>query len=167
MADNILDDIPYNVIAKLKALHVLDLSYNIIESILPETLFVNNPLVIPKARLDTLNLGFNQIKRIPTAAFSNFEVVNITYLDGNPIYELENEAFRSVEMRELYIRFCGLTHISPNAFDGMATTLQHLDLSGNNITELPNNFLKNFDDFRYAIYNQAVIFTIYFTILFY
>lgn len=101
-----------------------------------------------KLSLNTLRLDFNEIESIPTSAFSNFDVLNITFLDGNPITYIGDEAFRFVKIRELYIRHCGLSFVAPNSFKSMGTTLQVLDLSGNNITELPENLLRNFDDFR-------------------
>lgn len=36
------------------------------------------------------------------------------------------------------MRRCGLTQIYPEAFDGLEDTLEILDLSGNNLTTLPN-----------------------------
>lgn len=36
------------------------------------------------------------------------------------------------------MRRCGLTQIYPEAFDGLEDSLEILDLSGNNLTTLPN-----------------------------
>jgi Leucine-rich repeat (LRR) protein len=41
-------------------------------------------------------------------------------------------------MRELYLRSCGLREISPLAFSGLENYLEVLDLSGNQITQLPD-----------------------------
>lgn len=98
--------------------------------------------------LDILHLQFNRIEDIPTATFSNFDVVNVTYLDGNPLAELGDRAFESARIRELYIRHCGLSVISPNSFEGIGNTLQVLDISGNNLTALSKDFLKGSNDFR-------------------
>lgn len=37
---------------------------------------------------------------------------------------------------------CGLQELSPSAFSGLESTLQMLDLSGNNITSLPPHLLQ-------------------------
>lgn len=101
---------------------------------------------MPKLTLDTVHLEFNRIENIPTASFVHFDVVNVTYLDGNPIKFLGDEAFRAARIRELYIRRCGLSFISPTSFEGMGNSLQILDISGNNVTDIP--ILKGFDDFK-------------------
>ena len=101
-----------------------------------------------KLTLDTLHLEHNMIEFIPTAAFQNFDIVNVTYLDGNPLTILGDEAFRPARIRELYIRYCNLHHVSPLTFEGLGSSLQILDLSGNNISSLPENVFHNFDMFR-------------------
>lgn len=143
LSNNALPDVPYNALATLKNLHVLDLSHNLIK-------FVSNEddTVTSKLTLDILHLEFNQIEEIPTASFSHFDVVNVTYLDGNPLKTLEEHAFESARIRELYIRHCGLSFISPASFDGLGKTLQILDISGNNLTALPKEFLKGFTEFK-------------------
>lgn len=127
---------------------MLDLSHNNIKSILPDGSLFYEPNTSPKLTLDTIHLEFNRIHDIPSGSFANFDSVNVTYLDGNPLVSLGDEAFRSTRMRELYIRYCGLTYISSAAFEGMGNALQILDLTGNNITVLPEFFLRDFDDFR-------------------
>lgn len=109
---------------------------------------MNGTAVSSKLTLDILHLEFNRIENIPTASFSNFDVVNVTYLDGNPLNELGDRAFESARIRELYIRHCGLSFISPASFEGMGNALQVLDISGNNLTALSKEFLKGFNEFR-------------------
>lgn len=79
LSNNALPDVPYNALATLKNLRVLDLSHNLINAIRME-----NDTIANRLTLDILHLEFNQIEGIPTASFSNFDVVNVTYLDGNP-----------------------------------------------------------------------------------
>lgn len=135
---------PYAAVSTLKNLHVLDLSHNVISSIRTE----NSSVMPSKLTLDVLHLEFNRIEEIPTASFSSFDVVNVTYLDGNPLNALGDRAFESARMRELYIRHCGLSFLSPASFEGMGNALQILDISGNNLTALPKEFLKGFNEFR-------------------
>lgn len=139
-----LTELPYLAISPLRALRVLDLSNNVVKSIRSD----NSSQIPSKLILDVLHLEFNHITDIPTASFANFDVVNITFLDGNPLRTLGERAFESVRMRELYMRHCGLSSISPASFDGMGKSLQILDLSGNNLTALPMNILNGFSDFR-------------------
>lgn len=135
-------------LSPLRNLRVLDLSYNTIHSILPDSSVFLEPNSLPKLTLDYIHLGFNRIENIPTASFVHFDVLNVTYLDGNPIHYLGDEAFRAARIRELYIRRCGLSFITPTSFDGIGNTLQILDLSGNNLTDIPEGFLRGFDDFK-------------------
>lgn len=143
LSNNALPDIPYNALATLRNLRVLDLSHNVIKSIRTE-----NETSTTKLTLDILHLEFNQIEEIPSTSFSNFDVVNVTYLDGNPLKILGERAFESARIRELYIRHCGLSFISPASFDGLGKTLQILDISGNNLTDLHKEFLKGFTEFK-------------------
>jgi len=46
------------------------------------------------------------------------------------------------------MRYCGLTNISPVAFDSLVNSLQILDLSGNNLTKLHHKLFNNFDVLR-------------------
>lgn len=109
------------------------------------------PIIGVKLTLDVLHLEYNLIEILATESFQYFDIVNVTFLDGNPLRELRSEAFRTSRMRELYIRFCDLHTVSPLAFEGLGTTLQILDMTGNNITTLPEHLFKNFDVFRYVL----------------
>lgn len=140
MANNVLTKFPYAALESLKNLRTLDLSHNLISWIHKE----NDTAPSSKLTLDTLHLEFNRIEEIPTASFIYFDAVNVTYLDGNPLKILGDRAFESARIRELYIRHCGLSFISPTSFDGLGKTLQILDISGNNLTALSKEFLKGF-----------------------
>lgn len=173
LADNILTEIPYIPIAPLKQLRFLDLSHNLIGHIIEPPFSLdgdgqNNTANImetqhhvpsPSAKaqmnlppvhltLDTLHLDYNRIKVLPTNGFQNFDEVNMTYLDGNPLVQIADEAFRPTKIRELYIRYCSLSIISPLAFEGLGPTLQVLDLSGNSISNLSENTFHKFDMFH-------------------
>jgi Leucine-rich repeat (LRR) protein len=54
----------------------------------------------------------------------------------------QTDAFRDARIRELYMVDCGLQEISPSAFSGLEASLQLLDLSGNNLTNLPPHLLQ-------------------------
>lgn len=144
LSNNALTEVPYLAVSPLKSLRVLDLSNNVVKSVRTD----NSSTMPVKLILDILHLEFNHITEMPTASFANFDVVNMTYLDGNPLRMLGERAFESARIRELYIRQCGLSVISPASFDGMGKTLQVLDLSGNNLTALPMNIFNGFPEFR-------------------
>lgn len=143
-----MSNLPYDALTPLRNLRYLDLSNNLIKAILPENALFYEPNTMPKLTLDTLHLEYNRIDEIPTASFAQFNIVNATYLDGNPLKILGDRAFESARIHELYIRHCGLSFISPTSFDGMGKTLQILDMSGNNLTGLPFDFLQGFADFK-------------------
>lgn len=174
LADNVLTEIPYVPIAPLKQLRFLDLSHNLINHLIePPYVFDDDQangtggsqdtphhhLQTPSVKaqqtqqpvhltLDVLRLEYNRIKALPTNAFQNFDEVNVTYLDGNPLVHIADEAFRPTKIRELYIRYCSLSFVSPLAFEGLGPSLQILDMSGNNISNLSENTFHNFDVFR-------------------
>lgn len=60
----------------------------------------------------------------------------------------QNEAFRQAKIKELYLRNCGLSLISPSAFTGLENSLELLDLSGNNISFLPHEVFHRFQFIR-------------------
>lgn len=98
--------------------------------------------------LDELQLDRNQLTELDTLAFQYFGYLNATSLDGNPLSIIGDGAFRPAKIRELSLRDCRLTHISPAALAGLETSLQKLDLGGNNLTSVPENLLRTFDMMR-------------------
>jgi Leucine-rich repeat (LRR) protein len=142
-ADNLLSEIPYFPLSMLRSLRFLDLSQNRITNFLI-TNHDGSPLNI-KLTLEELHLEHNQLHTIPPASFQYFLVSNATYLDFNPIHAINDNAFQSARIRELYVRHCRLDFIEPSAFSGLENSLQVLDMSGNNITTLPDNLFNSFD----------------------
>ncbi|XP_063706940.1 chaoptin isoform X2 [Culicoides brevitarsis] len=144
LADNLLSSIPYSPLAPLKALRMLDLSYNRISTFAPDEVELKSV----RLNLNALHLEYNQITSIPPESFGNFDVLNMTYLDGNPINVISEGAFKNARIRELYMRNCKLHYISPEAFVSLESSLQVLDLSGNNITSLPEKIFSAFDSLK-------------------
>ncbi|KAJ8969360.1 hypothetical protein NQ317_004632, partial [Molorchus minor] len=66
-------------------------------------------------------------------------------------------AFRQAKIRELYLRGCGLTEVSPAAFGGLENSLEILDLSGNNITMLPQDVFHRFEFLRTLLLRDNTI----------
>lgn len=165
LSDNLLTSIPYMPVSMLKSLKVLDLSSNMITGF--QINHENQPLNI-KLTLEQLHLEYNQIHHIQPASFQYFLMVNKTFLDFNPIHTISDGAFQTARIKELYLRHCLLDFIEPEAFSGLESSLQILDLSGNNITTLPNALFSSFDLLQYlnvkenkinSLFHQAQTFT--------
>nr|CAD7567857.1 unnamed protein product [Timema californicum] len=146
LADNQLTSIPYQQVSVLRLLRTLDLSGNMISHLHSATSEPEQPGV--QLSLDTLRLNYNQIQYLPPGSFQHFDILNRTFLDGNPLFMVEADAFRDARIRELSLRDCGVTALSPGAFSGLEPSLQLLDLAGNNLTVLPNHLFHDFDFLR-------------------
>ncbi|XP_063912433.1 chaoptin-like isoform X1 [Zophobas morio] len=159
LADNQLTAIPYQALSFLKTLKTLDLSYNKINKMQPTTdVGVQNVNYNFQFNLDLLKLDYNQITVLRTASFQYFNVLNKTYLDGNPLSIVEENAFRPAKIQELYMRHCALKEISPLAFSGLENWLEILDLSGNHISVLPDEIFHRFEVLRtLSIRDNALI----------
>ncbi|KAL1506530.1 hypothetical protein ABEB36_005874 [Hypothenemus hampei] len=144
LADNQLSAIPYRALQPLKTLKTLDLSHNRINKMSLTTEPDIDVKLNLQLNLDTFKLDFNQLTVLETSSFRYFNILNKTYLDGNPLTAIEPGAFQSSKIRELYLRSCGLTNISPTAFAGLENYLELLDLSGNNISLLPGDLFERF-----------------------
>lgn len=88
-ADNQLSSIPYQALQPLRLLKTLDLSYNRINKMEPSSEPGVNINLNYQLSLDTFKLDFNQITILEPMSFQYFNVLNKTYLDGNPIITLE------------------------------------------------------------------------------
>ncbi|XP_048520977.1 chaoptin isoform X2 [Dendroctonus ponderosae] len=144
LGDNQLSAIPYQALQPLRTLKTLDLSYNHINKMSPVTDAGANININFQLNLDTFKLDYNRLSVLETTSFQYFNVLNKTFLDGNPLTTIEDNAFRQAKIRELYIRSCGLTNISPGSFGGLENYLEKLDLSGNNISLLPKDVFQRF-----------------------
>ncbi|XP_055716156.1 chaoptin [Phlebotomus papatasi] len=134
LSNNLLTRIPYGQVSALRSLKLLDLSHNRIPTMnLADNEY--NPGI--RLSLDVLHLEYNNLEILQTGSFQFFDVVNQTFLDGNPMKFINDDAFRQAKIRELYLRHCNLDFISPSAFGGLENTLQVLDMSGNNLTSIP------------------------------
>lgn len=67
----------------------LDVSYNLIDSTKGPLLTVISRGSRRKFMLDELHLEYNHINVLEPHSFQNFEAINKTYLDGNPITHIQ------------------------------------------------------------------------------
>lgn len=81
-----MSGIPYIATASLRQLRHLDLSHNLIREVLPEE--APEPRAVIKLTLDTLHLEYNLIDDVQAGSFQRFDIINQTFLDGNPITNL-------------------------------------------------------------------------------
>ncbi|XP_014471116.1 PREDICTED: chaoptin isoform X3 [Dinoponera quadriceps] len=152
MNDNQLTHVPYAQLSLLKRMKVLDLSYNRISKMLqaqqePEIKDI-------QMSLDVLQLDYNQIDMLASGDFQHFYKVNRTYLNGNPLMMIEEGTFRDSRIRELYLSDCDLLEVNSANFAGLESTLELLDVSGNNITTLPNRLFQEFDFLRTLVFRE-------------
>ncbi|KAK0165366.1 hypothetical protein PV328_003884 [Microctonus aethiopoides] len=152
---NQLLTIPYNQLSTLKHMKVLDISYNRISKLIQQQ-------TEPEIRglqlsLDTLRLDWNQIETLPAASFQHFLKVNKTYLSGNPLRMIEEGAFRDSKINELYLTDCDLMEINSASLRGLESSLELLDVVGNNITDLSEHLFQEFDFLRTLIFRDNKI----------
>ncbi|KAK9496756.1 hypothetical protein O3M35_013038 [Rhynocoris fuscipes] len=142
LSDNLLDKISYKQLSSIgSSLHTVDLSYNRIT-----TLYDSSSST--KLILDTISLDYNLIRQLETNSMNNFQRVNRTSFKGNPLEEIQPNAFRGCRIVELILSDCRLNSIDPESFNGLESSLQKLDLTGNNITTFDYTFVKNFTYLR-------------------
>ncbi|XP_051160683.1 chaoptin isoform X1 [Leptopilina boulardi] len=150
--DNQLTNIPYSQMSSLKKMKVLDLSYNRITKMIQPQMEMEIRGV--QLSLDVLRMDYNQMQRLEMGSFQHFFKVNKTYLNGNPITVVEEGAFRDSRIHELYFTDCDLLEVNSENFAGLESSLELLDLSGNNITELPPHLFQEFDFLRTLIFRE-------------
>lgn len=89
LADNQLTSIPYQALQPLRVLKTLDLSYNQINRMEPPSgpgIQINFNFQL---NLNIFRMDYNQLAVLEPVSFQYFNIVNKTYLDGNPISAVE------------------------------------------------------------------------------
>ena len=141
LSGNLLSKIPFTVIASLESLKSLDFSNNRIETI-------QDTFTRKRMKLDKLLLRENNIRILPKYAFRNFNWVNLTSLQGNPLHIIENNAFLDSGMRDIQLNNCRLSLVRTAAFRGLGRSLESLDLSTNRLSVLPSAMLEEFENIK-------------------
>lgn len=86
LSDNFLKYIPYDTISNLDEIKTLDLSNNFISAV--DFFPLEQEEIHRRISLDELKLQENEIISLNVGAFQYFEVINKTYLDRNPLTEI-------------------------------------------------------------------------------
>ena len=148
---NHISVLPKRIFYNLPKLYYLDLSFNQI-LVLPEeifedltflaTLYLNNNNISQASgiranfpRLHILNLRYNQISELPDGCFKNFQQLQSLDLSYNRISIL-HEGFFDNLLRLQFLNLKGNKISDPIGISAFLPTLQHLDLSRNQIIDL-------------------------------
>ena len=116
LAENSLQEIPFSTLTQLKSLHTINLSKNRIGYTYDDTFK-------GKLSVDTLILDDNMITTLRNNSFRNFEVINVTRLNGNWIKGIDALAFKDVKIRDLSIVDSTVSKIDVSAFSGLEGAL--------------------------------------------
>ncbi|NXP80348.1 LFN1L protein, partial [Ramphastos sulfuratus] len=85
-----------------------------------------------------LTLSRNTISQILPHAFADLRGLHALHLDSNRLTSLAQEHFRGlVNLRHLILSNNQLSHISPGSLEDFLETIEDLDLSYNNLAQLP------------------------------
>lgn len=103
LADNQLTVIPYQALQPLRTLKTLDLSYNRINKMSPATEPGVTISLNFQINLDILRLEYNQLKTLESVSFKYFNVLNHTYLDGNPLATIEVGFYNSLKNIQTFL----------------------------------------------------------------
>ncbi|KAF2366108.1 Leucine rich repeat 5 [Trinorchestia longiramus] len=142
LANNLLSNIPFTAFSYLRQLQHVNLARNLISQ-------PYDVMFIGVLSLDTLILDFNAIEYLPPHSFQNFESVNTSSFRGNPLQKIGADAFKGSKIRELYLQDCDIWNLSEKSFRGIEETLQTLDLSYNNLTDIPENIFDRIDSLKW------------------
>lgn len=146
MSNNLFQKIPFEALADLD-LKNLDMSNNLLTSTFD--IFFERKLSVGQ-----LNFEYNRISNLPPYAFQNFRKASIVKLGANPLEALVDDAFKDAKIDELDLSNCYIEEVQPKAFRGLENTLETLDLSFNNISNLPFDLFENFDRLRHLNLDQ-------------
>ncbi|XP_015241629.1 leucine-rich repeat and fibronectin type III domain-containing protein 1-like protein isoform X2 [Cyprinodon tularosa] len=85
-----------------------------------------------------LTLSRNTISQILPSAFSDLRRLRALHLDSNRLTVIKDDHFKGLtNLRHLILASNQLHSISPHAFDDFVSTLEDLDLSYNNLDQVP------------------------------
>ncbi|XP_045930851.1 leucine-rich repeat and fibronectin type III domain-containing protein 1-like protein isoform X1 [Micropterus dolomieu] len=85
-----------------------------------------------------LTLSRNTISQILPSAFSDLRRLRALHLDSNRLTVIKDDHFKGLtNLRHLILANNQLHSISPHAFDDFLSTLEDLDLSYNNLAQVP------------------------------
>lgn len=130
MKGNIISDLPVFLFLNLHKLRILDLSQNTIEE-------VNRETFAGLAGLEVLKLNNNLIGNLTSDTFHNISQLTELHLEGNKIAELGEGIFSVLtNLQILNLRGNLLTTFSDKVFGFETSNLKELNLKGNRLTEL-------------------------------
>ena len=208
LSSNRLQNVPTQAISMLHTLQTLDINANNISVLhsnafggltnLTKVSFYNNRIHkindnafgelqmvkydFKQGRKLDINLGHNQLTKVPSSALKNLKILenldlkenkignivtndfegldNLDHLilQHNEISHLKNEAFNGLfKLNSLYIDNNKISVIEDNAFKGLEDRLETLQLSGNLIREFPSKALKSFKKLKTIYVNNNQI----------
>ncbi|KAF4520465.1 hypothetical protein B566_EDAN004716 [Ephemera danica] len=136
ISNNMLRDVPENMLETMRNLTWLTLRQNGITSV-PPKLLQNSP------KISVLEMGNNAIAEIPDGLFENLNNLKRLNLWLNKFSTLNETVFASLtSLEDLDLSNNGLDHLPEKIFYNL-TRLKDLHLSGNNFTSMPAGLFQN------------------------
>ena len=89
--------------------------------------------------LKLVQLSSNNFTSIPIRAFASLQTLNLIFLNHNPIRRLNFSGFSLMNLSILDLQFLEISSVQINEFSPLKEkTIHSVDLSGNNLTHLPD-----------------------------
>ncbi|XP_037960253.1 chaoptin [Teleopsis dalmanni] len=134
LSSNLLATFPQQLFEHLHDLRIISLRDNLLKGV------HTKELRLLRMHLEKLDLGQNLIESMETDWFqNNYSDVHVRALnlEKNFIKQLPPAVFRGTSIRHLVLAFNLIERIHLSAFEGIADTLEYLDLERNNLNAVP------------------------------
>lgn len=131
LSHNLIENFPFDIVFSAPRLQWIYIRGNHIRTI-PQILMFSR-----KMWLEKLDLGENYIKKMPEWPFNNSLYIRELNLAMNDFQSLPDYTFAGLRTGKVILSYNSLRHMDLNAFHGIETNLEYLDLDHNHFRQIP------------------------------